>query len=140
MSYTPQSETTMHADKPLNQSPSLSPTFTLHRRVTGAVDTTAPTVRAAGMNMNGFEVAKVQVVPSAGSPQPDIEVLEWSEAAGKFVSFATAKTADAPADNTPYAAEFTVYHAYIWVKVVGTVGVPDSVDVLIAGAELDRSR
>lgn len=138
--YVPLSTTKLGDDQPKGSSAALSPTFVLHRTVKDAVDAAVPTSRANGMNMAGFKEAKIQVVPKAGNPTPDIEVLEWSNEAGTFVSFATAKTASAPAANTPYAYECEVNGAVIWVQVSGTMAGNDIVKILISGARLEAVR
>jgi len=143
MAYTPLSTTTLIDDRPLGPTPSLAPNFTLHRTVVGAIDSIPagiPTSRTYGMNMIGYEKGLIHVVPKTGSPTPNIEVYQWSENAGKFVAYVPSKAFSAPAANTPYVVEIDVFDAIIWVAVLGTVGAPDSVNVLIAGSELDRNR
>lgn len=115
-----------------------APRSALHRTVKDAVDSAAPTVAAAGMNMELFGLANIAVVPTAGAPQPNIEVLRWSEGAGAFVSYATPKTASAPAANTPYSEQFAVSGEIIWVKVTGTMALNDSVEIIVSGANLEN--
>jgi hypothetical protein len=138
--YTPLSTFKYGDDKPQGSSAALAPTFVLHRTVKDAVDAAVPTTRASGMSMAGFKEGLVQVVPKAGNPTPNIEVLQWSNAAGKFVSFATAKTATAPAANTPYSYECDVNGTVIWIQVSGTMAANDIVDILVSGARLEAVR
>ena len=138
--YTPKSETAFGTTRGQAASPALSPVFTKHRTVADAVDSVTSVAKGDGMNMAGYYSAIIQVVPKAGTPEPDIEVMQWSEDAASFVSFATAKTASAPAANTPYTYECTVMDSIIWVKVGGTIAASDAVDIFIAGAGLDRDR
>lgn len=128
--------------KPETQSPSTAPVFTLHRIVKDAIDTGAITDRDLGMNMTGYDTAVIQVVPktTSGDPEPDIEVLFWSEEAAEFISAATAKSASAPAAKTAYEYTCDVFGAVILVYVTGTLAAGDSAEIYIAGAELDHKR
>lgn len=139
MAYTPQSTTSLLDVRPIDSSPASAPVFTIHRQGIAAPDAAdaSPIKASSGMNMAGYEKAIIHVVPKTGSPTPDIEVLQWSESAGKFVSFATAKSASAPGADTPYAYECDVFGSVIWVRVTGTIS-SATVDVLIAGAEIDH--
>lgn len=125
--------------RPEQSSAPMAPRVALHRTAAAAVDTVIPAVSSAGINMAGYDVAIIHVVPIAGTPEPDIEVLQWSESAGTFVSFATAKTASAPAANTPYIYQTDVDGGIIWVKVGGTVGVADALEILVSASVLDRN-
>lgn len=136
--YVPLSTVKYGDDQPQGSSASLSPTFVLHRTVKDAVDAVVPTTRASGISMAGFKEGLIQVVPKAGAPSPNIEVLQWSNDAGAFVSFVPPKAATAPAANTPYAVEFDVNNAVIWVRVSGTMAANDIVDILVAGSRLAR--
>jgi len=143
MAYTPLStKDFLEPVKPETQSPSTAPVFTLHRIVKDAIDSAAITDRDLGMNMTGYDTAVIQVVPktTAGDPSPNIEVLSWSEEAGKFVSAATAKSASAPAAKTAYEYTCDVFGAVIFVYVTGTLAAGDSAEIFIAGAELDHKR
>lgn len=139
MPYTPLSETKFLDVRPITSSPATAPVFTLHREGIAAVDAAdaSPTKASSGMNMAGYEKAIIHVVPKTGSPTANIEVLVWSESAGKFVPFATAKTADMPAADTAYTFECVVEGQIIWVRVTGTIS-SATVDVLIAGGDLDH--
>lgn len=141
--YTPRSQTNMLADRPLGNSPTKAPQFTLHRTVANAADTLPaglPTKASAGMNLAGYERALIQVVPKTGTPTPDIEVYVWSQDAGKFVKYSTAKAFSAPAANTPYTAEIDALDAIIWVAVTAGLAASQSVDILVAGSQLDHER
>lgn len=142
MSYTPQSETKLLDVKPLGSSPSTAPVFTLHREALAAVDAAAasPTKASSGMNMAGYEKAIIHVVPKTGvAATADIEVLVWSEDAGKFIPFATPKTASSPGAHLPYSYEAVVEGQIVWVRVTGTI-TASTVDILVAGDELDRNQ
>jgi hypothetical protein len=114
----------------------LAPLVALHRTVKDAADVNPPAASSSGMSMRGYRFANVEVVPIAGNPSPNIEVLQWSESAGRFVSYSPAKTASAPAANTPYSAQFQVNDAVIWVKVTGIVAPGDLVEILVSGSSL----
>ena len=108
--YTPQSTRSI-LDVPAERSSSCSsaPRFTKHREIVGAVDAGAITNRKLGMNMSDFEDAIIRVVPSNGA-DPDIEVLFWSEEAGKFIADATGLTATGVGANVSY--DYTCARCY----------------------------
>lgn len=139
--YTPKSEREIVDVRPLGSSPSTAPIFTKHREGLAAVDAASysPTSVSAGMNMHGFEKAIIHVVPTADDPVANIEVLVWSEAAGKFIPFATAKTASSPGAGKDYAYEAVVEGQIIFVRVTGTVTGADRVDILVAGDHVDHN-
>lgn len=142
--YTPLSNVRAYDPQLQGNSPQTAPKFTLHRSGRTAIDSAASAVRSHGMNMSGFEEAIIRVVPttSTGDPAPNVEAMFWSEEAGKFVSEATALAATAPAAKTPYDFRVRCQGRIMWVKLTGTivVGDGDSVDVLVAGVELDHNR
>lgn len=136
--YTPLDEKVLSADRrDMLGTPAAVPKFTLHREKADAIDADedVPTSLSAGMNMHGYDEAVIQVVPKAGTAiSPNIEVLQWSESAGTFVSFVSAKTASAPAVLTPFVYQCEVFGAIIWVRIAGTMTDDDQVEVLVAGA------
>lgn len=80
-----------------------APSYSLHRRVT-AVDSTAITDSTRGLPAHGYQSVHVQVIPNGGDPS--VEVLFWSEAAGKFISEHVPITKAGKGVDVPY--EFTV--------------------------------
>lgn len=143
--YVPISQAKFTEDRPRSSTASRAPLFSLHRTLKGAADlaAAAPTDPAAGMNMGDFDTAVIQVVPKQGVPDVSIEVLQWSNDAGKFVPFATAKSQAGLGAAKPFVYECDVNYCIIWVRVTGTIGSGppvDIVDVLIAGADSDRYR
>lgn len=88
----------------VESSPKKAPTYVLHRDVTGA-DTPPETVKAHGMNMNGYEYAHIQVVPAAGV-NPTTTIYWWSEEASKFILEHTSIAKTGLGNGVPY--EFTI--------------------------------
>lgn len=138
--YTPLSNVDALRVRPLSSSPSAAPIFTLHREGLAAVDAAdyAPTKASAGMNMHGFEKAIIQVVSKADDPIANIEVLTWSQDAGKFVPYATAKAANSPGAGKNYAYECEAEGQIIFVRMTGTCTGADRVDILVAGDNVDH--
>lgn len=135
--YVPLTEKNMlEVIRPEQSSAPRAPLSALHRVVKDAVDAIVPSVASSGMNMQRYGYANVSVVPKAGAPQPNIEVLRWSESAGLFVSYATPKTATAPAANTPYSEQFKINGDIIWIKVSGTMAASDVVEIIISGSRV----
>lgn len=69
----------------LKRSPSHAPNYVKHRYLKGGVDTPPESAQQHGINMQGYEYAHIQVVPSSGA-NPDIKVQFWSPKADQFVS------------------------------------------------------
>lgn len=86
-------------------SPQKAPYYVLHRKDVSAADSGSITDRKRGMNMSNYEYAHIQVVPDTGV-NPDVAILWWSEAAGKFVQEHTAITKSGVGAGVAY--EFTV--------------------------------
>lgn len=113
------------------RSPELAPEYALHR-VVAADDSAAPTDKKLGMNMHSHEYANIQVVPSGGTTNPAVEVLFWSEVAGKFVKQNTALTKSGLGAGVSYEFSISCYGRVIFVMVTGIAG-GESVSVLIGG-------
>lgn len=138
--YTPLSQRGALDVRPMSASPASAPKFTHHRLLEVNPDGAgAVTPASRGMNMAGFEVAHIQVIPSTGIT-PTAEVLFWSEAANKFVSEQTAISKAGPGAGIAFEFTVAVQGRVIFVKVTGTIGASKQVEVLVAGAELDHSR
>lgn len=90
---------------PATQSPESAPRYALHRDARTGPDTLADVPKGAGMNMEGYENAHIQVVPSGGA-NPNVAVYWWSEAATAWVQEHTPITRAGVGVDTPY--EFTV--------------------------------
>lgn len=86
-------------------SPQKAPDYVLHRNAITTADTLPETNSKKCMNMSSYEYAHIQVVPAAGV-NPNVAVLWWSEAAGKFVQEHTAITKAGVGAGVGY--EFTV--------------------------------
>lgn len=137
--YTPLSQTDLLAVRPADSSPSSAPKFTRHRLVKVNPDAGAITTRSRGMNMAGFKVAHIRVIPSAGIT-PTVDILFWSEAAGKFVQEHTAISKAAPGAGVAFDFTVDAQGRVIFAYVTGTIGAGKQVEVLVAGgADLDRA-
>ena len=115
-----------------------APDYAIHRKDVAAVDTLPETEELHGMNMQGFEVAHIQVIPSGGA-DPDVEVLYWSPQAGEFIVVDPADTRTGAGVDTPY--EFTVQVRGRLIFVAVTTLAAGQVDrILVSGQELDHLR
>lgn len=85
-------------------SPKISPNYVLNRVVT-QVDSFPVINKFAGVNMDSYRYANVQVIPSGGA-NPNVEILWWSGAAGRYIQENTPITENGVGVNTPF--EFTV--------------------------------
>ncbi len=89
-----------------SSSPVRAPNYVAHRESVAAADGIgAITRRARGVNMAGFESAHIQVLPETDAVA-GVEVLWWSETAGKFIQENTSLAKAAVGASIPY--EFTV--------------------------------
>jgi len=113
------------------RSPDLAPEYALHR-VVKADDSAAPTDKKLGMNMHSHEFANIQVVPSGASSNPAVEVLIWSENAGKFIKQNTALSKTGLGAGIPYEFSFSCYGRIFFAMVTGITG-GESVSVLVSG-------
>jgi hypothetical protein len=113
------------------RSPDLAPEYSYHRVVT-ADDSAAPTDKKLGMNMHAHEFANIQVIPSGATSNPAVEVLFWSDVAGKFIKQNTALTKTGLGAGTPYEFSFSCYSRIIFVMVTGILG-GENVKVLVSG-------
>lgn len=140
--YTPIDESKVIRTTVAEQSSPLAPpSEVLHRVVSDDVDTLpddVPTVASKGVNMHGYPYAHVKVIPIAGAPVPTITLYQWSEAASSFIPYLPAKTATASGADSPFAYQFEVDEAIIWVAVTGTVVSGDSVKIYVSGSGIDR--
>ncbi len=119
----------------ISGNPQLAPTYALHRSVVTAADTLPETERAHGINMASHTNAHIQVVPTGGA-NPDVAVLWWSEAAGRFVQEHTPITRAGVGVDTPY--EFDVDSRGRIMFVAITAIVAGSVDVHVSGYNVER--
>jgi hypothetical protein len=111
-------------------SPQLAPKYVLHRQDIGAPDAASITNSKKGMNMSCYEYAHIQVVPKAGV-NPDVAVLWWSDAAGKFVREHTAIAKSGVGAGVAY--EFTVEPRGRIMFVAITAVITDTVSVYVSG-------
>ena len=93
-----------------------APLFVPHRYVEDTNEaTTYDTERKHGMNGESYETAHVQVIPIAGITVT-VEVLFWSDAAGKFISEQTPLVFVAPG-AVPFSFSFEVKGRVFLVRV-----------------------
>lgn len=123
----------------VQRSPTHAPEYSRHREVRDAVDTLPETDQRHGMNMSGYLFAHAQVLPSGGA-NPSIEAQVWSGELGRFISLSPAETRTGAGADTPYELTFACRSRIIFVAVTGGVAGGQSVDVLVAGSELDHLR
>lgn len=81
-----------------------APSYSLHRRNVAAADSVDITDSSRGLPAHGYQSVHVQVIPDGGDPS--VEVLFWSEAAGKFISEHVPIVKAGKGVDVPY--EFTV--------------------------------
>lgn len=132
--YVPLSEINLldPTDVPTSQA-TPSPKFARHRAVS-ALDSLPEGRRTAGMNMVGYNVALILVVPKAGTPDPMIEVLSWDPVALRFAPFAPRLIRSGVGSGASYVFACNVAEATIWVSVIGGLKAGDEVEILIAGS------
>lgn len=79
-----------------------APNFVLYRTLDTAESSSSST-REHGVNLQGYEYALIEVVPSDGA-NPTVEVEWWSEGANSFVSEHTSITLTGKGADTSFAA------------------------------------
>lgn len=109
----------------------MSPEFTLYRTASDADDSLPMTDSKQGLSTADYEDVILEVVPSG--VDPDIEILFWSEAAGKFVKENTAITYSGIGSDTPYQVRVKTLGRRIFVAVSGGLGAGDTVAIYAAG-------
>lgn len=119
----------------IKSSPKLAPEYALHRSEVVAVDTLPETVRSHGINMASHTFAHIQVVPSGGA-NPNVVILWWSEAAGRFIQEHTPITRAGVGVDIPY--EFTVDSRGRIMFVAITAIAAGTVDVHVSGYNVER--
>jgi len=82
-----------------------APRYARHRSGATGVDAATITDRKVGINMTEYTHAHIQVIPSGGA-NPTVEILWWSEAAGRFIEDHTLNSKGAKGINVPF--ELTV--------------------------------
>lgn len=85
--------------------PYSAPRYARHRTALTAADAAIITNRMVGCNCEGYTHAHIQVIPTSGA-NPTVEVLWWSEVAGRFIEDHTLATYGAKGANVPF--ELTV--------------------------------
>jgi hypothetical protein len=105
----------------MSQSVSDTPLYSIHRSGVTVIDAAVPTVETAGSNFSGFDTACFQIVASGGA-NPTIEVMEWCEAAEKFVSQNPKVTAAGLGVNTTYSIATPAHGRKLWISVTTIVG------------------
>lgn len=115
------------------RSPVHAPDFALHRYVAEANDPASETVRAHGMNMQGYQNAHVQVVPDTNDPNPSIKVRFWSEAAGAFVDDHSALAFAGKGAGIPYEVTVACNGRVMFVTIVSGMAAGKVCRVYVAG-------
>jgi len=114
-----------------------APDYGQHRKEVAVADSGSIDNKKRGINCGSYRVANIQVVPITAAGNPDVEVLFWSEKAGKFIRAHTALTKTGVGAGVPY--EFTVEcnGRIMFVFVTGTL--TGGVDVYVSGFEMDHT-
>jgi len=115
----------------------LAPRYVLHRLVEDAVDSAPFDRKVDGMQMADHRFVNIQVLPSTLA-DPSIEVLFWSEEAGKFVSAHTPITFAGIGAGDPYEVSVEVHGRLIFVAVTAGVVAGDTVKVMTGGYGVDE--
>lgn len=93
---------------PTSRGPGNAPNFNTHRTGVTATDTIANVTARQGMNMEGYEHAHIQVIPSGGA-NPTVQVYYWAPgvgSSGAWIREHTAATFAGVGADTPFG--FTV--------------------------------
>lgn len=122
----------------LQSSPQVAPDYAHYRQIKDAADSLPETNKKHGINMGHYRSAHIQVVPSANC-NPSVVVLWWSDGAGKFVVEHTTLAKAGIGDLVPY--EFTVEARgrIMFVAVTGGIAATETVDIYVAGYDMDHS-
>lgn len=107
-----------------------APKYSIHRNGITAADGAASTNERDGESFAGYDLGIVQIIPSGGA-NPTVELMVWSEAAGKFISANPAASKTGLGADTPYEFTFTAAGRKFWVMVTALAA--GSVDVYVAG-------
>jgi hypothetical protein len=119
----------------MSQSVSDTPRYSIHRSGVTVIDPTPSDKETEASNFSGFDIACFQVIPSGGA-SPTVEVMEWSEIAGSFISANPKFIVTTLGVDTPYAFTVTAAGRKLWVMVTAIVG--GSVDIYAAGRQTGR--
>lgn len=112
----------------------MAPNYTEYRTGIAAADTLATFAEANGCNASGYDAVHVQVVPSGGA-NPTVQVVWWSEAAGKFVQEHVALTKAGVGADLPF--EFTVSPKGRKLAVIVSTIAAGACDIHLAGFGLN---
>lgn len=113
-----------------NASPSLAPAYTLYRQEVVAVDVVADATRQMGMNMEGYEYAHIQVIPTG--VDATVQVYAWSDAVGEFIEVDEFTAVAGVGSGVPH--EFTIACRSRVIFVAVTVLAAGSCDIAVAGS------
>ncbi|KKN42115.1 hypothetical protein LCGC14_0716470 [marine sediment metagenome] len=119
------------------RAPALAPNYVRHRLVKGAIDTGDITNQRRGMNMASHSHAHVQVLPKNGA-NPDVKILFWSSAIGKFIDPDVEIAVTGKGADVPYEFTFEPRGRIFFVFVTGTVTGDDEVEIQVAGFNVER--
>jgi len=94
----------------MSNSITAAPEYGQHRKNVTAVDSGDITDKRRGMNCGSYRVANVQIVPLTVAGNPTVEILFWSEKAGKFIRSHTALTRAGVGAGVSYERRSTCLH------------------------------
>lgn len=121
------------------QSLSHAPEYVTHREGVTAPDA-APSLltdQKQGINSAAYLSALVQVIPTGGA-NPSVQILTWSDAAGKFIVQNPDLVRTGAGADVPYEFQFECRSRRFFVRVTAIAA--GSCDVYVAGHELDHAR
>lgn len=121
-----------------SQSVDRSPEFSLYKTVEDAAEGAGPyTEKKHGVATDNWLSTIVDIACSA-SANPAIDILFWSDAAGAFVVDDDVATITAKGAGVSYQKVVNSAGRRIFVLVGGTVPASESVEISLAGTELEH--
>lgn len=115
-----------------SRGPGNAPNFNTHRTNVTATDTIANVTARQGMNMEGYENAHVQVIPSGGA-NPTVQVYFWAPGAaagaGGWIREHTAATFAGVGADTPFGFTVAARGRKMFVAVTTLAGGSVRIDV-----------
>ncbi len=103
-----------------------TPNYQLVKTVT-ANESTPSSELKKGINLQGYDIGAIQVVPSAGST-PTVELLTWCESIDSFIPVSPAASWTAPSAGQAFEFTFSPYGRSVWLRVTN-VGASQSVEI-----------
>lgn len=119
-------------------SPQIAPDYGKHRDNVSVADVLASlTTKNHGINMGGYRLANVQIVPKGGAGNPTVNVLFWSEGQGKFVPDHTALTFAALGAGLGWETTIEANGRIMMVALTGTL--TGGIDVFVSGYDAQHT-